>query len=107
MVEKFIFLLLFTDYLMLFISFIDALSENDSAKANDIAKEIYKGLEEKSKYLFEVNPYWDKPTLDEYIFNFTSMTIQKITAFMEKDYKTSIELNERILAYNMQNLTWK
>ncbi|MFV0518433.1 MAG: hypothetical protein ACK5MV_13650 [Aminipila sp.] len=91
---------LLTDYVMMFIMFIDALSENDTDKANEIAKEIYEGLDQRSKYLFEVNPYWDRPTLDEYIFNFTSMTIQEITSFMEGDYKTSIEIYDRILAYS-------
>lgn len=95
------YLKLFTSYIMLFISFIDALSENNISKANEVVKELYESVEQRAKYLFNVNPYWDRATLDEYIFTFTSMTIQEITTFMSKQYKESVDLYEKILSYSI------
>lgn len=85
----------------LFISLIDALSEDDTSRVNQIALEIYQGIEERSKYLFELNPYWVRSKLNEYIFYLTNMTIQQIITFMEKDYKNSIAIYDRILKYTM------
>ncbi len=85
----------------LFISLIDALSEDDTSRVNQIALEIYQGIEERTKYLFELNPYWVRSKLNEYIFYLTNMTIQQIITFMEKDYKNSIAIYDRILKYTM------
>ncbi|MFV0518528.1 MAG: hypothetical protein ACK5MV_14145 [Aminipila sp.] len=94
------FIKIFTDYIMSFINLIDALAEENISKANEAVEQIYKNIGIISEYLFSINPFWDKVTLEKYLYTFTSMTIQEINTFMSGDYKNSIEIFDRILNYS-------
>ncbi|WP_312648875.1 hypothetical protein [Aminipila sp.] len=91
---------LFSEYIMLIISLIDALVEGNSSAADEIVKQIYESAGKRAELLTEMNPYWDKNTMENYIFTFTDMTIREIMAFISKQYKESIDIYDRILSYS-------
>jgi len=90
---------LFSEYIMLMISLIDALVEGNSSEADEIVKQIYESAGKRIELLTEINPYWDQNTLENYIYTFTDMTIKEIIAFTSKQYEGSINIYERILSY--------
>nr|WP_315021710.1 hypothetical protein [uncultured Aminipila sp.] len=91
---------LFSNYIKLIIDLIDALVEGNSSAANEIVKQIYQTAGERAEFLSQVNPYWDKSTLEKYIFEFTEMIIREANAFINKQYKDSIDIYDRILSYS-------
>lgn len=91
---------LFSEYIMLMISLIDALVEGNSSVADEIVKQIYQSAGERVELLTQINPFWSQNTLENYIYTFTDMTIQEIMAFISKRYKNSIDTYERILSYS-------
>ncbi|QHI73281.1 hypothetical protein [Aminipila terrae] len=91
---------LFSEYITQLISLIDALSEGNSSNANEIIQQIYQNDGQRIEFLTQINPYWDKSTLENYIYIFTDMIIREIMAFTSKQYKDSISIYERILSYS-------
>nr|WP_315021798.1 hypothetical protein [uncultured Aminipila sp.] len=91
---------LFLEYITLMTSLIDALVEGNSSAADEIVKQIYESAGKRIELLTEVNPYWDKNTLQNYIYTFTDMIIKEIIAFTSKQYENSIRIYERILSYS-------
>ncbi|QHI73280.1 hypothetical protein [Aminipila terrae] len=91
---------LFSEYIMHITSLIDALVEGNSNAADEIVKQIYESAGKRIELLTEINPYWDKNTLENYIYTFTDMTIKEIIAFTSKQYESSINIYERILSYS-------
>lgn len=91
---------LFKEYITLFIQLIDALVEGNTDIANQIVEELYESVGERAEYLSRVNPYWDRVTLENYIYNFTEMTIQEINMFLDNKYSESISIYDRILSYS-------
>lgn len=91
---------LFSEYIMLMTSLIDAIVESNSSAADEIVKQVYEIAGKRTELLTEMNPYWDKNTLENYIYTFTDMTIKGIIAFTSKQYKDGIRIYERILSYS-------
>lgn len=91
---------LFSEYITLIMSLIDALVEGNSSTADEIVKQIYENAGKRAEFLTEVNPYWDKNTMENYIYTFTNMTIRQIITFISKQYKESIDIYDRILSYS-------
>ncbi len=90
---------LFSEYIMLMISLIDAIVEGNSSVADEIVKKIYESAGKRAEFLAGLNPYWDKNTMENYIYTFTDMIIKEIIAFISKQYKDSVSIYERILTY--------
>ncbi|MHC1722988.1 MAG: hypothetical protein AB9836_07290 [Aminipila sp.] len=91
---------LLSNYIKLFIDLINALAEGNSNTANVIVEQIYQNAGERVEFLASINPYWDKNTLQNYIFNFTDMTVNEINTFTSKRYKESLDIFDRILTYS-------
>ncbi|QHI71767.1 hypothetical protein [Aminipila terrae] len=91
---------LFSQYIMLMTSLIDAYVEGNTSAADEIVKQIYESAGKRVELLTEVNPYWDKNTLEQYVFTFTDLTIKEILAFTSKQYDSGIRIYERILTYS-------
>lgn len=92
--------ILLSNYVKLFMALIDALVEGNSRVANEVVKQIYENVDERTEFLSALNPYWDKTTLQNYIFNFTDMKVKEINSFTSKQYKDSIDIYDRILSYS-------
>ncbi|QIB68600.1 hypothetical protein Ami103574_04360 [Aminipila butyrica] len=95
-----VYLELFSEYIKLLISLIDALAEGNSSKADEIVKQVYQNDGQRIEFLAGLNPYWEKNTLENYIYTFTNMLVQEMLAFTSKEYKNSISIHNRILSYS-------
>lgn len=91
---------LFSEYIMLMISLIDAIVEGNSSDADEIVRQIYQIAGKRVELLTEINPYWDQNTLENYIYTFNDMTIKQILAFTSKQHENSIRIYERTLSYS-------
>nr|WP_315022926.1 hypothetical protein [uncultured Aminipila sp.] len=91
---------LFSEYIKLFMSLIDALAEGNSSNADEIVRQIYESVGQRAEFLSQVNPFWDKSTLENYIYTLTDMIIRQILAFTSKKYKDSTDIYNRILSYS-------
>ncbi|QHI71768.1 hypothetical protein [Aminipila terrae] len=91
---------LFSQYIMLMTTLIDATVEGNSGAADEIVKQIYEIAGKRVELLTEINPYWDQNTLENYIYTFNDMTIKEIIAFTSKQHENSIRIYERVLSYS-------
>ncbi|MHC1723176.1 MAG: hypothetical protein AB9836_08240 [Aminipila sp.] len=92
--------ILLSNYINLFIDLINALVEGNSRGADEIVKQIYQNAGESAEFLSNLNPYWDKNTMENYNINFTNMTLNEINSFISKNYKDSFNIYERLISYS-------
>jgi flagellar biosynthesis chaperone FliJ len=81
---------------------IKAQSSGDINAVNKYTEQLYQNIEQRAEYLANINPFWDKNTLVNFMNYFTSMTIQEINAYLSKQYKESINIFDRILNFSSE-----
>jgi hypothetical protein len=91
-----------SNYIILLMNIIKAQSSGDINAVNKYTEQLYQNIEQRAEYLANINPFWDKNTLVNFMNYFTSMTIQEINAYLSKQYKESINIFDRILNFSSE-----
>lgn len=91
---------LLSNYITLLKSVINAQKSGDVNAVNEYTKQLYQNIDQRADYLSQINPFWQSNIVKSLIYNFTNMTIDEATTFLEKDYNRNIKIFDRILSHS-------
>lgn len=84
--------------IVLFKDFIESEITGNVEQANEIAKKLYQGADERAAFLASINPYWTETEWKNLIYIFYKYTFEEITSFLNGNPR-SIPIFDQILKH--------
>lgn len=87
---------LFTQHLLIAADLVNAAKNQESNKADEARRKWYKNADEIAKFLYAINPFWDKMKWKSMLYSHLEMTEKEATLRLEGNYTADIKMFDAI-----------
>ena len=83
--------------IVLFRTLIEALLNGDTAKIDEITRQLYQLADQRAAFMHEMNPFWDETESRNLIYAFYDYSIEEARAILSRNYSQEIDIYDRLL----------
>lgn len=94
------FLKLLSMHIILTEKIINAMKNGDQQEVNTNTVALYRNADDLASLLRRINPFWSNIQWRNLLYNFINMTLQQAVSFMSNEFKTAIDIYDRLASHS-------